>query len=110
MDKFSVHPADAQRQIPGCEQADPPHTPRGRSPYNLYDMAWGSAEWVADWYAPDAYAQAEARDPKGPAEGTLKVQRGGSWSAADASEVRSAARVAMPPDARLLDAGVRCAW
>ncbi|MGZ7192273.1 formylglycine-generating enzyme family protein, partial [Streptococcus pyogenes] len=33
----------------------------------------------ADWYAEDAYAQAEAIDPRGPQEGSVRVRRGGSW-------------------------------
>ncbi|MCB9695032.1 MAG: SUMF1/EgtB/PvdO family nonheme iron enzyme, partial [Alphaproteobacteria bacterium] len=49
-------------------------------------------------------------DPKGPATGTLKVQRGGGWTDEDPVELRSAARAALPPDSRLVDVGFRCVW
>jgi formylglycine-generating enzyme required for sulfatase activity len=38
-----------------------------------------SSEWVADRYAEDVYAQSNAADPAGPAEGHLRARRGGSW-------------------------------
>jgi len=43
----------------------------------LYDMAYHSFEWTNDWYAKDAYAKADARDPRGPETGKSKVIR--SW-------------------------------
>jgi formylglycine-generating enzyme required for sulfatase activity len=53
--------------------------PGGRSPYGVHDMAGNAREWVQDWYAPDYYKQAPNRNPTGPANGVLKVIRGGSW-------------------------------
>ena len=41
------------------------------------DMAGNAMEWVSDWLAP--YAAAPATDPTGPAEGTIKVEKGGWW-------------------------------
>jgi formylglycine-generating enzyme required for sulfatase activity len=49
------------------------------SPYGALEMHGGTWEWCADFYDPGAYAQGPARDPKGPAAGTLRVLRGGSW-------------------------------
>ena len=46
------------------------------NPLGLYDMTHDGKEWVNDWYASNAYEQAEARDPKGPASGERKVTRG----------------------------------
>jgi formylglycine-generating enzyme required for sulfatase activity len=36
-------------------------------------------EWVADWYASDYYTESPAENPPGPASGTYKILRGGSW-------------------------------
>jgi formylglycine-generating enzyme required for sulfatase activity len=54
------------------------------------------AEWCNDYYAPGAYASADANDPHGPSDGDYRVLRGGSWrSAADVA--RSAARYGATP-------------
>jgi len=53
--------------------------PPGRSPYGALDMAGNAQEWVADWYDPMYYKNAPNADPPGPATGTKKVLRGGSF-------------------------------
>lgn len=57
--------------------------PLGRSPYSALDLAGNVAEWVADWYSPfyyqEAFQQQPLSNPPGPAVGTEKVVRGGSW-------------------------------
>lgn len=52
--------------------------PLGDSPYGTHDMAGNVSEWVADWYA-SSYDAAETDNPTGPAMGTSRVLRGGSW-------------------------------
>jgi formylglycine-generating enzyme required for sulfatase activity len=81
------------------------------------DLEWSAAygimgaggsvwEWVEDAYAP--YPTGPAHDPRVP-DGERRVQRGGGWLSVDPSEMRGAARGALPPDTRLPDLGVRCA-
>lgn len=64
------------------------------NPYGLKNMLGNVAEFVSDWYSPDAYSQyAEGiiKNPKGPATGQEHVIRGGSYRS-QADQVRCADR------------------
>lgn len=49
-------------------------------------MSGNIAEWVADWYAADAYQHHTGPDPGGPSTGTMRVRRGGSWGSLTMAE------------------------
>ncbi len=81
--------------------------PAGASPYGALDMAGNVWEWVSDWYAPGYYSQSPRLDPRGPAQGTLKVMRGGCWESG-ASSLRVSCRKAELPQAWADNVGFRC--
>lgn len=83
---------------------------RGPSPQEVVGMGGSVWEWVADWYAEDAYAQHAAKDPRGPETGTRRTQRGGGWMDEDPTEMRATNRIGVDPSAKLPDVGARCVW
>ena len=47
--------------------------------FGLFDLHGNAWEWTADYYGEDYYAKSPVDDPQGPAEGNVRVRRGGSW-------------------------------
>lgn len=82
----------------------------GASPFGVLNMAGNVAEWVNDWYGPNYYSLPEASgvNPQGPAIGTDRVVRGGSWDTRPFF-VRTVHRQHFRPDETSLDRGFRCA-
>ena len=70
----------------------------------LYDMSGNVWEWTWDWFA--SYPAGSLSDPRGPASGTNRVIRGGSWSN-DASFCTVAYRTYFFPHGRSNNAGFR---
>ena len=84
---------------------------KGQSPYGAYDLAGNLYEWVMDWYAEDYYlnfAGSPAMNPRGPVEGTAKVQRGGSYLNSP-YRLRSSFRTKGDPTEQDSNVGFRCA-
>jgi len=73
--------------------------------WGLCDMHGNAYEWCADWNA-GSYANADARDPKGPATGKARVLRGGAW-VYDPDGCRAAGRGWNSPGLRLSFFGFR---
>jgi formylglycine-generating enzyme required for sulfatase activity len=81
--------------------------PKGASRYGVKDVVGNVWEWVADYYGP--YANEEQKEPRGPAEGTERVIRGGAWNGSYASWVRPTFRYKDTPTKRSYGIGFRCA-
>ncbi|MHC4820417.1 MAG: formylglycine-generating enzyme family protein [Planctomycetota bacterium] len=47
--------------------------------FGLHDVAGNAEEWCHDWYDADYYEVSPQFDPQGPASGSQRCVRGGSW-------------------------------
>jgi formylglycine-generating enzyme required for sulfatase activity len=74
------------------------------NPWGFFDMHGNVWEWVSDWRA--NYPGGAQTNPEGPASGSLRVRRGGSWGNVGA-ELRSAKRSANTPGIRNNGIGFR---
>jgi sulfatase modifying factor 1 len=77
--------------------------------FGLWQTVGNVWEWCADWYAPDYYGRSPGTDPAGPANGTARVLRGGSYLCHDSycNRYRNAARSSSTPDSSMGNAGFR---
>lgn len=70
LDRIAWHDGNSYGQTHPVGQKDP-------NAWNLYDMLGNVWEWVYDWNGP--YSVSMQINPQGPASGSSRVFRGGSW-------------------------------
>ena len=80
---------------------------------DLYDMSGNVLEWCEDWFDRDYYAECKrkgrVKNPVGPASGSDRVFRGGSWDY-DPVYCRVTDRSRDYPEHRYHDIGFRLVW
>jgi serine/threonine-protein kinase len=74
------------------------------NPWGLYDMHGNLLQWCGDWYDAKFYDKSDGKDPRGPAHGSQRVLRGGSWNSTPL-ECRSAYRAYNMPNTHRSDRG-----
>jgi hypothetical protein len=79
----------------------------GKTPEGVYDLAGNVWEWCRDWYG--NYSGEEQKDPIGPASGSARVVRGGSFNDLPGF-VRGAFRYKDLPGDRDESFGLRVVW
>ncbi len=97
LDSYGWHEGNSGQQT---------HEVRTKKPnaFGLYDVHGNVFEWVQDWY--DPYVEGPIQDPKGPASGTSRIIRGGTYGL-NGYAARSANRGMADPDVRSIGVGVR---
>ncbi|MDL1900888.1 formylglycine-generating enzyme family protein [Anaerolineae bacterium CFX9] len=108
---IEANAATSRSPIAAPRQKNPVDSfPLGATPEGILNMAGNVEEWVADWYGERYYSQPDAGgvDPTGPAVGTEKVVRGGSWDLVPFF-ARAVHRRSLQPNAPTAGVGFRCA-
>jgi formylglycine-generating enzyme required for sulfatase activity len=78
--------------------------------YGLYTITGNVWEWCADWFSPTHHVTATRKNPVGPAQGSTKVMKGGSYLChrSYCNRYRVAARTSNTPDSATTNIGFRC--
>jgi formylglycine-generating enzyme required for sulfatase activity len=98
MDRYGVV-LKSRMEIPGSK------LPNG---WGVFDAHGNAHEWCHDWYGAYDGEATTIGDPKGPAQGSSRVLRGGSF-AANAHSAQSSLRATSHPDNRHIYTGFRVA-
>ncbi len=79
--------------------------------HGLYSVTGNVWEWCRDWFQAEFVASPALHDPPGPAAGTAKIMKGGSFlcHASYCNRYRVAARTSNTPDSSASNIGFRCA-
>jgi len=112
----NLHDTDVAADADGFEYTSPvgyynglnPGTGDGKSLYGCYDMAGNTREYCSDWYMADYYQFSPHENPTGPAFGTTKTVRGGSYDS-PTWDIRSSCRDFRAPSDWDPFVGFRCA-
>ena len=82
----------------------------GPNGFGIYDPSGNVWQWQADWFSPTHHRTGTRHDPRGPATGTAKAIRGGSYlcHASYCNRYRVAARSSNTPDSSTGNLGFRC--
>ena len=75
----------------------------GASPYGCLHMIGNVSEWCQDWYDRDYYQNGSGTNPRGPASGSRRVVRGGSFADLVPEFLRCSYRDVCPPSGWLGD-------
>ncbi|MEK6321668.1 MAG: formylglycine-generating enzyme family protein [Acidobacteriota bacterium] len=81
---------------------------RPANAFGLHDISENVHEWCSDWFDERYYLSSPGCNPQGPATGTRRSSRGGSWRH-QIKITRVAARSSIPPEFKYSDYGFRCA-
>lgn len=79
---YDVSPTSGHHPLYRGTGAFPKNAPVGSfapNGHGLYDMTGNVREWCWDWFDAGYYAISPAFDPRGPATGSTRTLRGGSW-------------------------------
>jgi formylglycine-generating enzyme required for sulfatase activity len=79
-----------------------------KNAFGLYDIGANVHEWCSDWFQADYYSVSPERNPKGPAGGSRRSSRGGSWRH-QTKVSRCSVRSNIPPEFQYADYGFRVA-
>lgn len=99
-----LQPNYSERWLNGPERVGQ-RPPNG---FGIHDISENVHEWCSDWYDERYYLDAPSSNPQGPATGTRRASRGGSWRH-QIKITRVAARSSIPPEFKYSDYGFRVA-